>query len=51
MLTVAIQKKIIIVYVTQSKIENPVLSFLIWNFEIESISFSKWKEFNNGVDD
>ena len=29
---------------TQSKIENLILSFLIWNFAIEYISFSKEKD-------
>ena len=48
MLTAAIQKQYAIVYFTQSKIENLILSFLIWNFAIEYISFSKEKEFNNG---
>ena len=40
-----------IAYFTQSKTENSNLSFFIWNFAIESISFSKGKEFNNGFDD
>ena len=51
MLMVAIQKEYTIVYFIQSKIENPSLSFLIWNFAIESIYVSKGKEFNNGFDD
>ena len=51
MLKAAIQKEYTIVYFTQSKIENPILSFPIWNFAIESISFSKEKEFSNGFDD
>ena len=33
------------------KNEKPILSFFIWNFAIEFISFSKRKEFNNGFDD
>ena len=51
MLTAAIQKEYTIVYFTQSEIENPILRFLILNFAIESISFSKGSEFNNGFDD
>ena len=51
MLTAAIQKEYTVVYFSQSKIENPILSFLKWNFAIESISFTKEKEFNNGFDD
>ena len=51
MLAAAIQKEYAIVYFTQSKIENPILSFLIWNFDIESIKFSKEKEFSNEFDD
>ena len=51
MVTAPIQVEYTIVYFTQSKIENPILSFRIWNFAIESVSFSKEKEFNNGFDD
>ena len=47
----AIQKENTIVYFIQSKIQNPILGLLIWNFAIESINFSKGKEFNNGFDD
>ena len=36
MLMAAVQKEYAIVYFTQSKIKNPILSFLIWNFAIES---------------
>ena len=50
MLTAAIQIEYTVVYFNQSKTENPILSFLIWNFAIESISFSKEKEFNNAFD-
>ena len=50
MLTAAIQKEYTLVYFTQSKIENPILSFLIWNFATESISFSNGKKFNNRFD-
>ena len=46
-----IQREYKIVWFTQSRIENPVLSFLMWNFTIESISFSKGKESNNGFHD
>ena len=46
-----IQREYKIVWFTQSKIENPVLSFLMWDFAIESISFSKGKESSNGFDD
>ena len=51
MLTALIQKERAIVYFNKSKIENPILSFLILNYAIESISFSKGKEFNNRFDD
>ena len=51
MLSASIQKEHTIAYFSQSKIENPILSFLIWNFPIESISFPKGKEFNNGFDE
>ena len=51
MLSASIQKEHTIAYFGQSKIENPILSFLIWNFPIESISFPKGKEFNNGFDE
>lgn len=51
MLTETIQKQYTIVYFIQSKIENPLLSSLICNFAIQSISFYKEKEFNNGFDD
>ena len=51
MLTSAIQKEYTIVYFTQSKIENPILSFLISNFAIQSVRFSEEQEFNNGFDD
>ena len=50
-MTAAIQKEYTIVYFIQSKIKNLILSFFIWNFAIESISFSKGKEFNNGFSD
>ena len=48
MLAAAIKKEYTTFYFTESKIKNPILSFLIWNFAIESISFSKGKEFSNG---
>ena len=51
MLTAAIQKEHTIVSFIQSKIQNPILSFPIWNFAIESISFSKENKFSNGFDD
>ena len=51
MLMAAIQKEYTIVDFTHLKIENPVLSLLIWNSAIESISFIKEKEFNNRFDD
>ena len=51
MLTTAIHKEKVIVYFTQSKMKKTILSFFIWNFAIEFISFSKRKEFNNGFDD
>ena len=51
MLTTAIEKKNTIIYFIQSKIESLILSFLIWNFAIKSISFSKEKEFNTVLDD
>ena len=51
MLTTAIHKENVIVYFTQSKMKKTILSFFIWNFAIEFISFSKRKEFNNGFDD
>ena len=38
MLTIAVQK------------EYPILSLLIWNLAIESISSSKGMQFNNGFD-
>ena len=43
MLTAAIQKEYTIASFIQLKLENPSLSFLLWNFAIESISFSKGK--------
>ena len=51
MLTAPTQKEHATVYFTRRKTENPVLSFLIWNFAIESINFSKWREFNSWFDD
>ena len=51
MLTAEIQKIYTTVYFIKSKIENPILSFLIWNFATESISFSKRKQLNNGFND
>ena len=39
------------VYFIQSKIENIILSFPLWNLAMESISFSKGKEFNNRFKD
>ena len=47
MLTAAIQKKYTIIYFMQSKIENLILSFLLWNFAIKYISFTNGKEFDN----
>ena len=43
MLTATIQNKYTIACFIQSKIENRFLSFLIWNFAIESISLTKGK--------
>ena len=51
MLAAATQKEHTFVYFTQTKVENPILSFLMWNFAIESICFSKGKEINDRFDD
>ena len=44
MLTAAIQNEYTVVYFIQSKIKNSILRYIIWNFEIKSIGFSKGKK-------
>ena len=52
MLTAAIQKEYAVVSFTHSKIENPILSFFMWDFVVWiTITFSKEKEFSNMFDD
>ena len=51
MLMAEIKKEYTIVYFIKSNIEKSILSFLIWNFAIKSISFSRGKKFNDGFDD